>query len=93
MNIAGMMAKYFATSFAIEKVVSAPRVISSCLPMATTSISFVGLLSRSTILPASFAAMVSGVHGKADIGLRQSGCVISAVAGHGHQAAFTLLAS
>ena len=58
MNIAGMMAKYLATSLAIEKVVSAPRVMSSCLPMATTSISLVGLLSRSTMLPASLAAMV-----------------------------------
>ena len=53
-----MIAKYLATSFAIENVVSAPRVISNCLPMATTSISLVGLLSRSTMLPASFAAMV-----------------------------------
>src|SRR5438067_2240796 len=58
MNIAGIIAKYFATSFAMEKVVNAPRVISSCLPMATTSISLVGLLSRSTMLPASFAAIV-----------------------------------
>ena len=33
MNIAGMMAKYFATPFAIENVVSAPRVIRSCLPI------------------------------------------------------------
>src|SRR5262249_39677496 len=39
MNIAGMIAKYFDTSFMIENVVSAPRVMSSCLPMATTSIS------------------------------------------------------
>ena len=58
MNIAGMIAKYFATSLAIENVVSAPRVISSCLPIATTSMSLVGLLSRSTMLPASLAAMV-----------------------------------
>src|SRR5499427_5704404 len=58
MNIAGMMAKYFETSFMIENVVSAPRVMRSCLPMATTSISFVGLLSRSTMLPASRAAVV-----------------------------------
>ncbi len=35
-NIAGMMAKYFATSLAIENVVSAPRVMSSCLPISTT---------------------------------------------------------
>ena len=57
-NIAGRIAKYFATSFAIENVVSAPRVISSCLPTSTISISFVGFESRSTMLPASFAADV-----------------------------------
>ena len=53
-----MIAKYFATSLAIEKVVSAPRVISSCLPIATISMSLVGSLSRSTMLPASRAAIV-----------------------------------
>jgi hypothetical protein len=53
-----MMAKYLATSLAIEKVVSAPRVISSCLPISTISISLVGSLSRSTMLPASRAATV-----------------------------------
>ncbi len=52
------MAKYFATSLAIENVVSEPRVISSCLPISTTSISLVGSLSRSTMLPASRAACV-----------------------------------
>ena len=53
-----MIAKYFATSFAIENVVSAPRVMRSCLPISTTSMSFVGFESRSTMLPASFAACV-----------------------------------
>jgi len=57
-NNAGTMAKYFARSLAIENVVNAPRVISSCLPTSTTSISFVGSLSRSTMLPASLAAWV-----------------------------------
>ena len=57
-NIAGRMAKYLATSLAIEKVVSAPRVTSSCLPISTISISLVGLESRSTMLPASRAAWV-----------------------------------
>ena len=52
------MAKYFATSLAMLKVVSEPRVISSCLPISTISISLVGLLSRSTMLPASLAAWV-----------------------------------
>ena len=58
MNIAGMIAKYFATSFAIENVVSDPRVMSSCLPISTISMSFVGFESRSTMLPASLAAWV-----------------------------------
>ena len=57
-NIAGMIAKYFAMSFAIENVVSEPRVISSCLPISTISMSFVGFESRSTMLPASLAACV-----------------------------------
>ncbi len=57
-NIAGMMAKYFATSLAIEKVVSEPRVMSSCLPISTISMSFVGFESGSTMLPASLAACV-----------------------------------
>ena len=52
------MAKYLATSLAIENVVSEPRVISSCLPISTISMSFVGLESRSTMLPASLAAWV-----------------------------------
>ena len=58
MNIAGMMAKYLATSFAMEKVVSEPRVISSCFPISTTSMSLVGLESRSIMFPASLAAWV-----------------------------------
>jgi len=58
MNSAGTMAKYFATSLAMENVVSVPRVISNCLPISTISISLVGSLSRSTMLPASLAACV-----------------------------------
>ena len=58
MNSAGMMAKYLATSLAIENVVNDPRLISSCLPIMTISISLVGSLSRSTMLPASRAAWV-----------------------------------
>ena len=57
-NIAGIIAKYLATSLAMENVVSAPRVISNCLPISTTSISLVGFESRSTMLPASLAAWV-----------------------------------
>ncbi|SKT83027.1 Uncharacterised protein [Mycobacteroides abscessus subsp. abscessus] len=58
LNRAGRIAKYFARSLANEKVVNAPRVINSCLPMATTSMSLVGSESRSTMLPASLAAEV-----------------------------------
>ena len=53
-----MIAKYLATSLAIENVVSVPRVISNCLPISTISISLVGFESRSTMLPASLAACV-----------------------------------
>ena len=55
---AGIIAKYFAKSLDIEKVVNAPRVINNCLPISTISISLVGSESKSTILPASFAACV-----------------------------------
>src|SRR5437016_13344291 len=55
---AGMIAKYLAMSLAMLKVVRAPRVISICLPVSTTSSSLVGLESRSTMLPASLAAWV-----------------------------------
>ena len=58
MNSAGRIAKYLATSLAIENVVSEPRVMRSCLPTSTTSSSLVGLESRSTMLPASLAACV-----------------------------------
>src|SRR6202012_1059080 len=57
-NMAGMIAKYLATSLVMENVVSAPRVMSSCLPISTISMSLVGLESRSTMFPASLAAEV-----------------------------------
>ena len=57
-NMAGKIAKYFATSLAILKVVSAPRVTSNCFPTSTISISLVGLESRSIMLPASLAPWV-----------------------------------
>ncbi len=77
-----MMAKYLATSLAMLNVVSAPRVIRSCLPISTTSMSFVGFESRSTMLPASLAACVPGVHRHGDVGLRERRGVVRAVAGH-----------
>ena len=91
MNIAGMIAKYLATSFAIENVVSAPRVMSSCLPISTISMSFVGFESRSTMLPASLAAERARVHRHAHVGLRERGRVVRAVAGHRDELARLLL--
>ena len=52
------MAKYLATSLEMLKVVSVPRVMRSCFPISTISMSFVGLESRSTRFPASLAAWV-----------------------------------
>ena len=90
-NMAGMMAKYLATSLAIENVVSEPRVMSSCLPISTISMSFVGLESRSTMLPASLAAWVPVFMATPDVGLGQGRGVVGAVAGHGHEVAAGLL--
>ena len=90
-NMAGMMAKYLATSLAIEKVVSEPRVMSSCLPISTISSSLVGLESRSTMLPGLFGRLGAGVHGHADVGLGQGRGVVGAVAGHGDEVAAGLL--
>ena len=86
-----MMAKYLATSLAIEKVVSDPRVIRSCLPISTISMSFVGLESRSTMFPASLAAWVPVFMATPDVGLGQRRSVVGAVAGHGDEEAARLL--
>ena len=86
-----MIAKYFATSLAIENVVNAPRVIRSCFPISTTSISLVGSLSRSTMFAASFGGLRAGVHGERDIGLRERWRIVGAVAHHRHQLAHRLL--
>ena len=67
-------------------VVSEPRVIRSCLPIWTTSMSLVGLLSRSTIFPASFAACVPKVFiATATSAWACNWGVVGAVAGHSDQ--------
>ena len=86
-----MMAKYFATSLAIEKVVSAPRVIRSCLPISTTSISLVGLEFEIDHVPGLARGLRAGIHRHADIGLRQRRCVIGAVAAHRNELTLGLL--
>jgi hypothetical protein len=90
-NIAGMMAKYLAMSLAMENVVSEPRVIRSCLPISTISMSLVGFESRSTMFPASFAACVPVFMATPTSGLSERGSVVGAVAGHRDQAAARLL--
>ena len=87
MNMAGRMAKYLATSLAIEKVVSAPRVISSCLPISTTSSSLVGIRIQIDHVAGFLGRLRAGVHRHADVGLGQGRRVVRAVAGHGHQLA------
>jgi hypothetical protein len=86
-----MMAKYFATSLAIENVVNAPRVIRSCLPISTTSISLVGLEIEVDHVAGLARRLRAGVHGYADIGLRQRRRFIGAVAAHRNQLALGLL--
>ena len=69
------MAKYLATSLAMEDVVSAPRVARSCLPISTISISPVGFESRSCV--ARFLGRLrAAVHHDSHVGLRQCGRVI-----------------
>ncbi len=68
-----MIAKYFATSFAIENVVSAPRVISNCLPISTISMSFVGIRVEIDHVPGFLCRLRAGVHRDSDVGLRQRG--------------------
>ena len=91
MNIAGRIAKYLATSLAIENVVSVPRVISSCLPTSTTSSSLVGLRVEVDHVAGLLGRLRAGVHGHADVGLGQRRRVVGAVAGHRHQLALGLL--
>ena len=86
-NIAGMIAKYLATSLAIENVVSEPRVMSSCLPISTISMSFVGFGVEVDHVAGLFGRLRAGVHRHADVGLRERGRVVGAVAGHRDQPA------
>ena len=82
--MAGMMAKYLATSLAMEKVVSAPRVMSNCLPMprfnefgrVAVQINHVaGFLGR--LVPVFIATPTSAC--------ARAGASFGAVSGHGDQ--------
>ena len=92
-NIAGMMAKYLATSLAIENVVSDPRVIEQLL----ADLDDLDELGRVRVevdhVPRLLGRLRAGVHRDADVGLRQRRRVVRAVAGHRHEPAAGLLAA
>jgi hypothetical protein len=86
MSIAGMMAKYFATSFAMLNVVSAPRVIKSCFPISMISKQLRRIRVEVNHVARFLRGLRAGVHRHADVGLRERGRVVRAVADHRHHA-------
>ena len=85
-NIAGRIAKYFATSLAIENVVSAPRVIKQLLADFDDFDQFGGIGIEVHHVGGLFGGLRSRVHRHADVGLRERGRVVGAVAGHRDEA-------
>ena len=81
------MAKYFATSLAMLNVVSEPRVMSSCFPISTISMSLVGIAVEVHHVAGFARGLRAGVHRHADVGLGERGGVVRAVAGHGDEMA------
>ena len=57
-----MIAKYLAMSLAMENVVSAPRVISNCLPISTISRSACGIGVQIDHVAGLFGRRRAGVH-------------------------------
>ena len=90
-SIAGMMAKYFATSLAMLKVVSEPRRDEQLL----ADFDDLDQLRRVRIevhhVAGFLGGLRAGVHGHADIGLGERGRVVGAVADHRDHAAAGLL--
>ena len=68
-EIAGMIAKCFATSLAIENVVNTPLVMSSCSPISTTSISFVWFRIQIDHVASFLRRLSARIHGEAHVGL------------------------
>ena len=82
-----MIAKYLATSLAIENVVNAPRVISLLADLDDFD-QLGRIRSRSTMLPASWPPVplfIATRHRPAP-----AGRIVSAVAAHGDEPAFAL---
>ncbi len=89
-NIAGMIAKYFATSLAIEKVVSEPRVISNCFADGHDFDQLGRIAVEIHHVAGFFRRHGSRVHGHADIRLSQRRSIVCTVTGHRHEAALRL---
>ena len=91
MNIAGMIAKYLATSLAIENVVSAPARHQELLP-DLDDLDQLGRIRVEVHHVAGLARRLrAGVHRHAHVGLRQRGSVVGPVARHRDQPAAGLL--
>ena len=85
-----MMAKYLATSLAIENVVSAPRRDQQLLA-DLDDLDKLGRVGIQIDHVASLArGLRAGLHGDTDIGLSQRRRIVRAVAAHGDQAAVGL---
>ena len=86
-----MIAKYFATSLAMEKVVSDPAGDQQLL----ADLDDLDELRRVGVevdhVAGLFGRRSAGVHGDADVGLRERGGVVGAVAGHRDELAALLL--
>ena len=91
-NIAGMIAKYFATSFEIEKVVSdAPRD-----EELLADLDDLDELRRIRVevdhVPRLLGGLCPGVHGHTDVGLCERRSIVRPIARHRHEPSFRLLA-
>lgn len=93
MNMAGMIAEYFATSLAIENVVSAPRDHQELFadPYDVDEFGRIGV--QVDHIAGLFGGRRAGVHGDPDIGLGQCRGVVGAVTGHRDHVAAGLLAA
>ena len=90
-NIAGMIAKYLATSLAIENVVSDAAGDEQLL----ADLDDLDELRRVRVevdhVPGLLRGLRAGVHGHADVGLGEGGSVVGAVTGHRDEPAARLL--
>ena len=91
MNMAGRIAKYFATSLAMEKVVEGSAGHQELL----ANLDHFEQLRRIAVevdhVAGLFGGLRAGVHRHADVGLGKRRGIVRAVAGHCHELAFRLL--